>query len=286
MRGFYIAILGSLIFPLMSCQSNSEIKNALTFYSSFDKGANADFALGDATIYSAEARYENSNRILDDIREGIEDTKNELIKGAGLFGNAIRFDRTGSKVVFYMGEENIAYNSQDWSGTISFWLKVDPSTELDGYTDPIQITDTNFNDASIWVDFTDKAPRDFRLGVFGDNEKWTRDTLNMTSREAFAKRLVTVKAAAFKGDSWTHVAIAYKHLGTSESVASLYLNGVEQGNISGISDPFSWELSESKIFLGLNFNGYMDELAIFNQSFTDQQIMALFQLEGGIQSIL
>ena len=108
----------------------------------------------------------------------------------------------------------------------------------------------------------------------------------MTSREAFAKRLVGVKADAFTGSSWTHVAIAYQQLGASESEASLYLNGVRQGSISGIDDPFSWELSESKIFLGLNFSGFMDDLAIFNQSFTDQQIMALFQLEGGIQSIL
>lgn len=288
MRGFYLTILGALCFQLMSCQSStdSEFKKALTFYNSFDKGTTADFALGDANIYEARARYENSNRLLDSIQPGIKNTKNEIIKSAGLIGDAFRFDRTSQRVVYYNGEKNIVHESRNWSGTISFWLKVEPSKELDGYTDPVQITDANFNDAALWVDFTDKAPRNFRLGVFGDKEVWMLDTLNSSGREAFDKRLVAVKASAFTGTTWTHVAMVFHELGTAESAASLYLNGQKQGTVSGIEDPFTWEPGESKIFLGLGFSGFMDELAIFNQAFDDQQVLKLFQLEGGIKTIL
>ena len=58
------------------------------------------------------------------------------------------------------------------------------------------------------------------------------------------------------------------------------------GDISGVDDPFTWELNESKIFLGLNYSGLLDELAIFNEPLTETQAMKSYRLEGGINSIL
>lgn len=288
MKGSYIIIVGTLLFQLFSCQSHSssELKNALTFYASFDKGTTADFALGDPDIYTAKATYVNSSRNLADIRKGMNTPDHSIVKGKGQFGNALSFGKKSETVIFYKSKDNIAYSPQNWSGTISFWLSVDPSTELDGYTDPIQITDTNFNDASIWVDFTDKAPRDFRLGVIGDKSAWTLDTLNSSVKAVFEKRLVSTRASLFTKSSWTHILIVYNDLGTANSLASLYLNGKKAGTISGVDDPFSWELEKSNIFLGLNFSGLMDELSIFNRPLTDQQALELYQLKGGIKSIL
>jgi len=290
MKGIYTIILGACVLLFSSCQSNSsstsELKEAMTFYASFDNGTKADFALGEANMYTAKASYVNSKRVLDSIEVGMRNPDHELVKGKGRFGDAFSFGSRDGKIIYYKSKNNIAFNLKDWTGTISFWLSVDPNIDLDGYTDPIQITDKSYNDASIWVDFTDKAPKDFRLGVFGDKNEWTRDTLNMPANEAFAKRLVTVKANSFSSDSWTHVLISYNGLGKENAKASLYLNGEKLGTIEGTNDPFTWNLEQSNIFLGLGFKGLMDDLAIFNKSLTDQQAKELYQLKGGIKSIL
>ncbi|MBO3698087.1 LamG-like jellyroll fold domain-containing protein [Roseivirga sp. E12] len=283
-----IGIAVGVLFSLLSCQSkpSSEIRDALTFYASFDNGTSADFALGDANMYTATASYANSSRVLEDTQVGMNNPDYKIIEGKGLFGNAFEFAKTDSKVVFYKSKDNIAYDPKNWSGSISFWLSVEPSKELDGYTDPIQITDTNFNDASIWVDFTDTAPRDFRLGVIGDKVAWTQDTLTASVKDVFDKRIASVKASQFSRSSWTHILISYDDLGTPNSLASLYINGEKAGSVNGIDDPFIWDLDKSNIFLGLNFRGLMDELSIFNKPLTDKQVMELYQLKSGIQSIL
>lgn len=280
--------MGVLFLTLFSFQSNppSELKEALTFYVSFDNGTTADFALGDANIYTADASYVNSKRKLEGIQKGMNNTDHRIAKEKGQFGDAFEFASKGNKVIFYKSKDNIAYDTQNWSGTISFWLSVDPSTDLDGYTDPIQITDSNFNDASIWVDFTDAKPPDFRLGVIGDKSAWTLDTLDSPLMVEFEKRLVNVKNPSFTRKAWTHVLITYEGLGTPQSLASLYLNGEKKGIVSGIDDPFTWELAASNIFLGLGFTGLMDDLSIFNKPLTDRQVTELYQLKGGIKSIL
>lgn len=283
-----IIIIGVLLLQLFSCQYNSskEFKNTLTFYVSFDNGTTADFALGDSNIYTANSTYVNSKRHLEGVQVGMNNADHRIIEGKGQFGSAFEFGKKSDTVIFYKSKDNIAYNKQNWSGTISFWLSLDPSTDLDGYTDPIQITDTNYNDASIWVDFTDENPPDFRLGVIGDKKVWSLDTLNSPFLVEFEKRLVSVKKPPFSKRIWTHVLITYDGLGTANSLASLYLNGKKTGTISGIDDPFSWELEESNIFLGLNFTGLMDELSIFNKSLTNDEVMELYQLKGGLKSIL
>ncbi|MEM9685516.1 MAG: LamG-like jellyroll fold domain-containing protein [Bacteroidota bacterium] len=279
----WIAI-GVVALQLFSCRSDSssEFKNALTFYVSFDNGTTADYALGDRDIYTA-----TSGENLDNIQVGMNNPDHEILKGEGQLGDAFKFGKKSDKFIFYKSKDNIAYTPQNWSGTVSFWLKLDPATDLEpGYTDPIQITDTRYNDASIWVDFTDKNPRDFRLGVIGDIDVWSLDTLKSSAEAEFEKRLVRVKELPFTKASWTHVLITYHELGTAQSSASLYLNGEKMGTISGIDDPFTWDVEKSNIYIGLNFTGLMDELSIFNKPLTDDQVMELYQLEGGIKSIL
>lgn len=282
-----ILVAGAVLL-LSSCQSNppADFKSALTFYVSFDNGTTADFALGDPEIYTANATYANSRRSLDSIQVGMHNANHRIIGGEGLLGDAFEFGEKSGPIIFYNSKDNLVYNPQNWSGTISFWLSVDPATELDGYTDPIQITDTDFNDASIWVDFTDADPPDFRLGVIGDRSAWTQDTLRAPVKDVFEKRIVNVGPYAFSRNTWTHVLITYDRLGTTNSLANLYLDGEKMGEIGGVDDPFTWELENAKIFLGLGFSGLIDELSIFNMPFTDEQVMALYQLEGGIKSML
>ena len=279
-----ILLAMAILFVAVSCQNDSpsELKQALSFYSSFDNGTSADFALGDKSIYSAPSR-----RSLDSMEAGIGITDHEILKGKGKVGDAFKFSSRSSNVVFYKSKDNISYDATSWSGTISFWLSLDPATDLEpGYTDPIQITDERYNDASIWVDFTNKNPRDFRLGVIGDMAVWSLDTLETPADSVFEDRLVRVKNPPFAKENWTHVLITYAALGTLQSSSTLFLNGQKIGSVIGIDDPFTWELEKSNIYIGLGFIGLMDELSIFNRPLTDAEILQVYNLENGIKSIL
>ena len=70
------------------------------------------------------------------------------------------------KWLFYDGDQNFNFDVKDWSGSVSFWIKVDPINKLDpGYVDPIQITPNTWNDASFFVDFDKEgSPRLSDLG--------------------------------------------------------------------------------------------------------------------------
>ena len=247
-----------LFLLLVACQPkiSPEIREALTFHASFDEGTKADFALGDPNIYTATASYVDSKRKLEGIQKGLNDPNHRNTTGKGRFGNAFEFGEKSNKVIFYKSKDNIAYNPHNWSGSISFWLSVDPSKDLDGYTDPIQVTDASFNDASIWVDFTDDDPPGFRLGVIGDKSAWTLDTLQSSFLEEFEKRMVSIEKPQFSRSTWTHILITYDGLGTAHSWAKLYLNGEKIGSVSGIDDPFSLGVGAIPYFPGAGLYGF------------------------------
>jgi hypothetical protein len=173
-----------------------------------------------------------------------------------------------------------------WTSTISFWLKLDPANELEpGYTDPLQITDVNYNDAAIWVDFTDKNPRNFRLGLIGDLAPRKADS-TFNEQEYHKRRLVRAITLPFTSDKWTHILIKVEKLNTGSGQASLYLNAILQETKMGISDDFTWDITQSNIFLGINYIGMMDELTILNKALSDKEIVALYQMKAGLKKIL
>jgi len=70
-------------------------------------------------------------------------------------GSALRFGKKNVRAVFYQGDKNVPFRDGDWTGTISFWLNLNPDQDLEpGFCDPIQVTDKAYNDSAIWVDFT------------------------------------------------------------------------------------------------------------------------------------
>ncbi|MEQ9592963.1 MAG: LamG domain-containing protein [Cyclobacteriaceae bacterium] len=281
----YIVLACGLLLMLTGCtpaKQTSSLKESLTFYASFDGGTDADYALGDAKMYTAPSR-----KALDSAQAGLHNVDHKLLEGQGQKGDAFQFGKKSQQVIYYKSKDNINYNGQSWSGTISFWLSLDPATDLEpGYTDPIQITDVNYNDASIWVDFTNENPRDFRLGVIGDLAVWSLDTLKTSNEEEFERRLVRVKNPPFSKGTWTHIAITYSALGTEASSATLYLNGQSMGSVEGIPDPFTWDLDQSNIYLGLNFIGLMDELSIYSKPLSKEEVKEIYELDGGVSSIL
>ena len=277
---FLISALLLIITSNCSSAQEASLKEHLLFYASFDGQSSAEIARGNNQIYTAE-NYKNASKA----KAGLHDSKVVLAKGQGRFGDALHFTESKTSAVFYKAFKNVGHNKTSWSGTVSFWLRLDPNKGLPPhYCDPICITDTKWSDAGLWVDFTDHAVRKFRFGAMGDLAVWDPDG---TSDESdWNKRTVTVDPSPFTATSWTHVALVYSNVNTSTPNYKLYLNGVFQGEISRINDPFTWEAQNGKIMLGLGYIGLLDELAIFNKALDDSEIKRVFKAKDGVKGLI
>jgi len=247
-------------------------KQSLVFHANFDKSTDAVKAAGDPKIYSAASYKDQASAVA-----GLTGTDVVLAPGRGRTGSALYFPTKNTKAVFYKAKDNVPFNAKNWSGTISFWLSLDPEIDLaPGYCDPIQVTDSSFDDSAIWVDFTkDDKPRHFRLGVFGEKSEWNPQNLNADKNEKFLNRLVVEKKYPFAKGQWTHVAIVHAGLGSGNGKASLYLNGKLIGEAKSIAESFLWDDTKSALRLGVNYTGYFDDLAIYSRPLTAAEVKSL-----------
>jgi hypothetical protein len=264
--------------PEQAADPLAPLKESLTFHASFEDGMDAAHALGDRRIYSAASYQE-----LDKRSPGHWGDDVEIAYDGGKFGNALKFNVKNTKALFYTAEKNVPFSDAGWTGTVSFWLSLDPAIDLEpGFCDPIQITDKAYNDAAIWVDFTKDNPRQFRLGVFGDLEAWNPENKGPDENPAFNNRLVVVQQPPFAAGKWTHVVIVHEGLGTPNGKATLYLDAQPQGTSEGISEAFSWDMATATIRLGVNYVGLWDELAIFSRAFSADEVKTLNGLAKGV----
>lgn len=271
----------ALCWLLLLCAglSAQDWKRSLTFSASFDRGLDAEFALGDRRIYTAP-----NYKAQAEAKPGLDNPDITVVAG-GRTGSALRFGKKNVKAIFYQGDKNVAFREGDWTGSISFWLNLDPDQDLEpGFCDPIQVTDKAYNDSAIWVDFTkDDKPRHFRLGVFGDLKVWNSANIPSDKNPAFGGRLITVTKPPFRRGNWTHVVITHTGLGSGKGVAKLYLDGKIQGTTETIGEPFRWDTSRAAIRLGVNYVGLLDEVAIFSRALSDQEVGELHRLKGGVR---
>ncbi len=256
------------------------LKSSLTLHASFDNGLDAEFAKGNPTLRHAPSMKERAKAIA-----GLPPAGEVMLAGGeGITGNALRFVRKESPVVYFEALRNVAWNATNWSGTVSFWLRLDPETELEpGFTDPIQITPHAWNDAAFFVEFgKDEQPRHFRLGAYADFKVWNPANREWDQIPFEEKPLVGVTRPPFSRDRWTHVAFAWENFNTgrADGVVRLYLNGELQGALSPRVQTFTWEPAQSLVMLGLSYIGLWDELAIFDRALTEVEIRLLKEKPG------
>jgi hypothetical protein len=258
------------------------LKDALSFHASYDRGADADYARGDGAIYTAP-----SYRELEEAVPGLAGSSVRVAENAGRFGGALEFAEKNDRANLYEAAGNVAYAPEGWSGTVSFWLQLDPANDLEpGFCDPIQITDSGYDDAAVWVDFTRENPRQFRLGVFGDSSEWNPEKRPPEEFPAFTERLVVVHDPPFRRGTWTHVVITWSGLGSEAGgSASLYLDGVAVPDTrAGIAEAFTWD-ERGTVRLGLSYVGLFDELALFDRALDSDEVAALHALDAGVAAL-
>ncbi|MCH2591650.1 MAG: LamG domain-containing protein [Pedosphaera sp.] len=269
-------LVGAVTF---ATAADSSLKKSLTFHASYDSGTDADLAKGDKRLFTLVEKQPKAGNHTGDLTR--------LAKGKGLSGGALLFTQRNAKWLLYDGANNFHFAEKNWSGTVSFWLKVDPINELDpGYVDPIQITPNTWNDASFFVDFNkDGNPRAFRLGAFADKPVWNPANKNIPEPE---RPLVPAKSTPFSRDKWTHVAFTWDRFNTGkkDGVATLYLNGKNEGSITGWNQQFSWNGKQHRIMIGLYYMGLFDDLACFNRALTASEIKRIHDHQAGLATLL
>ena len=262
----FLGLLGT--FPLVA-----QTPRGLLLHASFETGP-AKVARGDANLYSAPNYKQQSAATA-----GLAAAPHvALAPGEGRHGSgALLFKAKNENAVFYKAAGNMSFRPKDWTGTISFFLKLDPDTGLaPGFCDPIQVTDKAYNDSAIWVDFTkDDRPRHFRLGVFGELKGWNTAGQTTGVNPLFENRLVVVKQPPFTRDAWTHVAITHTALGSGKGAATLYVNGEAAGTTPAIAERFAWDPALAAIRLGVNYTGLMDDVMVFSRALTAAEVKAL-----------
>jgi hypothetical protein len=264
----------------MGDDGRSNLAGALTFHAGFDRGADADFALGDRTIYSVHPETGA-------LAAGLGDPPLAVVAGRGRFGGALAFGLENSHVVAYRAHRNVAYTPEQFRGTVSFWLSLEPSDIPGQYCDPFQLTDKDYSDACVWLDFTkNDTPSDFRLGVFGDRAEWDVKRTGSDGQE-FYWRLLKIAEPPFARDRWTHVAVTWDGLNSSRSGrARLFLDGVDRGATGVIRERFSWDVARALIRLGTGrYVGLIDDLAFFNRALSAAEVGALHGLERGVAEL-
>jgi Concanavalin A-like lectin/glucanases superfamily len=259
----------------------ASLRKALTFHASFDQGTDADFGKGDRRLFAAPSLNDRKTG-----KPGLpESGVVSVAKGEGRFGDALRFHRSAPDVVFFQVEQNFLYSKSNWNGTVSFWLKLDPNKDLGpGYCDPLFITPRVFNDGALWVDFSDKAPRQFRHGAFPDRKVWDPNLRDFDKTPEAERPVATVKEPPFSGDQWTHIVISFANFNTGkpDGVSSLYLNGKLAGNVMAREQTYTWEPAQSTAVLGINYIGLFDELSFFNRALSAVEVKELFDLSDSI----
>jgi hypothetical protein len=284
------AVLLSLAFfwshPMVSAAEpdRESVRKALTFHASFDGQSDADFARGDKRIYTA------SNIKRSDAKPGLHRADVEIARAKGRFGDALRFGKNDKAVVFFQADKNMAYREKDWSGTVSFWLSLDPDKDLQpGYCDPIQITDKKWDDAAFFVDFTkDDKPRHFRLGIYSDSKVWNPKGVKFDDLPLADKPFSEeITKPPFASGKWTHVLFTFSGMNTGkpEGVGKLYLDGKPVASIRNRALTFTWEPSRAGMMLGLSYIGLFDDLAIFDRALTDEEVGLIYRLDGGVRSL-
>jgi hypothetical protein len=266
-----LALILAVTVGAASAQVPDSLRKALLLYAPFDGRADAQYARGDARIYSAP-----DYKSVEKAEAGLGRADVEIALKQGVRGDALRFRSVNKAALFLKAAGNTAWSPGGWNGTASFWLRLDPDKDLTGYTDPIQITDKAYNDACIWVDFTkDERPRHFRLGVFGNLSEWNPGNVPSDKNPAFEERLVILRTTPFSSKQWTHVAVTWSGVGSKAGSASLYVDGHLVGTAGSIRERFTWQPDKALIRLGVNYAGLFDELAIFDRPLTNVEVQQL-----------
>lgn len=206
------------------------MKQALTFYASFDERVQGDLGQGEMTVSTRMNHETEKGQFV--YQKGFDANVFRIAKGKGRVGGALEvtdvLPRNGR--IFFPARANIAYRKGGWGGSVWLWINTDPNTMLKTpFCDPVQITQKGANNGAIWIDFPDVRPRDLRLGVFPAIAEG-RPGRKESDPDAPLARVANI---GFKAGDGHHLAITWRNLDTGrrDAHAILYIDGKAAGEV-------------------------------------------------------
>ncbi len=280
MQRFVVAIL---LVATCSSVGAEEPNASLIFLATFDQGMDAE--LGQDRRLRTAASLERKV-----IRAG--NTRSDLRRISELDGNRrgafLRFGGKDKQQITMFSGLNSGYRKQNWDGTVSFWLRLNPDHDLaPGYCDPIQLTDSRWNDGSFFVDFDKDLPRVFRLGVFSEYAYWNPQDRPWEKIGEQERPMVVVRQPPFQREKWTHVAWTFRNLNASDQSpgeATLYLNGKSVGQLKRPLQ-MDWDQDQTAVMLGIAYTGDFDELALFDRCLSAEEISRITSLDRTMTAV-
>lgn len=272
-----VALVLCLASPLVA---QDALKKSLTFHASFDAGLDAEFSRGEKTCVIKKGKEFVPCVPNDDVK---------LVPQGGKFGGCLHFPKKGVTRPQFSGAGVLGYNDQSWSTTVSVWLKLTPDEDLEpGYCDPVQITGDDTKKGYIFLEFSkDETPRFFRYAVRPLFHIWNPTNVQWADIPFEKRPMVQVARPPFTREAWTHVAFTLSKVNdkAAKPSGSLYLNGKLQGRIEGWDLSFGWTPESVALVLGASYVGHQDDLAVFDRALSDDEVMKLYQLPGGVASL-
>jgi len=277
---FLFLLFLSLSGTTISLRADDALKKALVMHASFDKGFDSDFSIGDKTCYLKAGS---------EMVPCVESDDLKLVPGEGKFGGAIHFPRKAAVRPTYRGDGMLGYNAENWSATVSLWLRLTPDEDLEpGYCDPIQIVGDDTKKGFIFLEWSkDHTPRYFRYAIRPLIELWDPEGLGWEVVPEAGRPMVQLKEAPFSRDRWTHAVFTLDQInaGKGKSSGVLYLDGKRQGKIEGHNLTFGWDPKAVLLVLGAAYVGHLDDLAVFNRALSDEEVARLHALETGVAEL-
>lgn len=262
-------------------ETKAGLSRSLTLHASFDEGLDADFSQGDRACYILQGQELVPAAPTDDVR---------LAPGAGRFGGALQFTKKNDFRPAFRNAGVLGYNDQNWSGSVSAWLRLTPDADLEpGYCDPIQIVGDDTRNGFIFLEWSkDETPRYFRYAIRPLFPIWNPDNVQWAEIPFNKRPMVQVERAPFSRDAWTHVVFTWESINDDASqlqIGRLFLNGKLQGTIENWDLSFGWDPSRVLLVLGAAYVGHMDDLAVFDHALTDGEVQQLYGLPDGIRDL-
>ena len=262
-------------------QTTSDLSAALTLHASFDKGLDADFAVAtERVMFRKEKHYITRQRTKTQhwFRRPDDSADHCIFQRRAVIAR-----RSGTQACS-------ATTTLGWNTTVSVWLRLNPDEDLEpGYCDPVQIVGDDSNKGFIFLEFSkDETPRYFRYAIRPLVHIWNPDNVSWAEIPVDKRPMVQVERPPFSRDTWTHVVFTLENVNdkTKPQVGRLYLNGELQGAIENWDLTFGWDPSQVLLVLGAAYVGHMDDLAVFNRSLSQDEVLQLYNLKNGVRDLL
>ncbi len=277
--GSIAALIASTLTCTVHAQTQSaaiptELQQAMLLHATFDSNLNADFGKGDKKLYTTK-----STELTDPV-VGLQGTEIVHDKTGGRTGGCLHFTKKSPSFPFFKGEGNVPMpkKGEPFSGTFSFWMKLDPVKDLSpGFVDPIQITDKKWNDASFFLDFTKDNPRQFRLGAYSNYKHWNPKALKYDDIPDSKRPLGAITKLPFSNQKWTHVTFTWDKFNTGKPAdAVMYIDGKPAAKVKW-DQQYDWDPKKVGIMLGINYGGRIDEVSVFNKALSARELQLLFR---------